>query len=106
MEVPSVYHTQIIGRRGASINKLRDQFEVNIKFPEKTSGDEESSNVIVIQGYEKNAEAAKEAILEKVRELVSVLVLVSDGWCKELLLMRSCNVGFVFPILCQQLYGL
>ena len=94
--MPSVYHTQIIGRRGATINKLRDQFEVNIKFPEKGAGDEESSNVIVIQGYEKNAEAAREAILEKVRELVSgglVCRWFSHWWALFLLLGSPVNMS-------------
>ncbi|ESN97039.1 hypothetical protein HELRODRAFT_114382 [Helobdella robusta] len=89
VNVPHKYHTTLIGRRGATINKLRDQFNVNIKFPEKSSPEKspdnnsmedgvsdevDLSNIIVIQGYEKNVNDARDAILEKVKELESLYI--------------------------------
>ena len=67
VDVPSKYHTQIIGRKGAIISKIRDEHSVNIKFPEK--GSEEPDQIIIV-GYEENANAAKKDILARVHELV------------------------------------
>lgn len=50
------------GRRGAVINKIRANHDVQISFPKKEKTDEDQS-LIKIQGYEKNANAAKDEIL-------------------------------------------
>lgn len=55
-------HPKIIGRRGAVINKIRANHDVQISFPKKEKADEDQS-LIKIQGYEKNANAAKDEIL-------------------------------------------
>lgn len=60
VEVDPEYHPKIIGKRGAVISKIREKYDVNIQFPPRGSPDE---HVITIQGYEKNAEEAKAAIL-------------------------------------------
>ena len=73
IEVDPQYHSKIIGRRGAVVNKLRDQYDVNIQFPGR--GDSESS-VITITGYEESANAARQEILKIVREYVSILGIV------------------------------
>lgn len=67
-EVDPQYHSKIIGRRGAVVNKLRDQFDVNIQFPGKEDAD---TNIITITGYEDKANAAKTEILKMVRDYVS-----------------------------------
>ncbi|CAC5382186.1 Vigilin [Mytilus coruscus] len=64
-EVDPQYHSKIIGRRGAVVNKLRDQFDVNIQFPGKEDPD---TNIITITGYEDKANAAKAEILKMVRD--------------------------------------
>ncbi|CAG2229559.1 Vigilin [Mytilus edulis] len=64
-EVDPQYHSKIIGRRGAVVNKLRDQFDVNIQFPGKEDAD---TNIITITGYEDKANAAKTEILKMVRD--------------------------------------
>ena len=66
MDVDPQYHSKIIGRRGAVVNKLRDDFDVNIQFPGRD--DPPDSSTITITGYEDKAIAAKEQILKIVRE--------------------------------------
>merc|ERR1719234_107640 len=47
------YHPKIIGRKGAVITKLRDDFKVNIQLPKKEGDSQEE---ITITGLEENAE--------------------------------------------------
>ncbi|GFS49777.1 vigilin [Trichonephila inaurata madagascariensis] len=65
VEVDPQYHPKIIGRSGAVITKIRKDHNVQINFPEREGANE---RVITITGYEKDAEAAKEAILKLVQE--------------------------------------
>lgn len=65
----SQYHSKIIGRKGERVKKIREDHDVIIMFPREN---EPEQNIITITGYEKNAEAAKETILNIVREYVSV----------------------------------
>lgn len=67
VEVDQKHHPKIIGRRGAVITKIRDNHDVQIKFPDKGS---ERQDIIAISGYEQNANAAKEEILKIVGDLV------------------------------------
>jgi len=62
------YHPQVIGRRGAVINKIRGEHDVQIQFPDRG---QENQDVIIITGLERSALAAKEDILKIVKELVS-----------------------------------
>lgn len=68
LDVPDQYHSHIIGRRGVIINDIRKKHDVNIQFPDKEDPKKDSIKIV---GYEKNAEAAKEAILKVVGELES-----------------------------------
>ena len=68
LEVDPKYHPNIIGRRGATINKIRKDHDVRIQLPEKDSS---NASEITIVGYEHNVHAAMEALLKIVRELVS-----------------------------------
>lgn len=70
--VPSSYHPKIIGRKGQVIQKIRTDHAVQIQFPPVEAADSEADK-ITLTGYEHNCEAAKEAILKIVRELVGVL---------------------------------
>ena len=65
------YHPNIIGKRGVTINKIREEHDVRIQLPEK---DHSHSQDIVIIGYEHQVHSAKEAILKIVRELVSEFI--------------------------------
>ena len=62
------FHPKIIGRKGAVISVIRTDHDVNVQFPNQNAPSQE---VITITGYEKNAEAARDAILQIVKELVS-----------------------------------
>ncbi|GIX67510.1 vigilin [Caerostris darwini] len=65
VEVDPQYHPKIIGRNGAVISKIRKDHNVQINFPERDGANEK---VITITGYEKDTEAAKDAILKLVQE--------------------------------------
>ncbi|XP_040828324.1 vigilin isoform X2 [Ochotona curzoniae] len=62
------YHPKIIGRKGAVITQIRTEHDVNIQFPDKEDG-AQPQDQITITGYEKNTEAARDAILKIVAEL-------------------------------------
>ncbi|CAH1773087.1 unnamed protein product [Owenia fusiformis] len=64
--VDPIYHPKIIGRRGAVVNKIRTDNDVNIQFPDRGS---EKQEVITITGYEENAKAAEADILKIVKDL-------------------------------------
>merc|ERR1719318_431184 len=64
--VDSKYHPKIIGRKGAVISKIRQEHDVNIQFPDQSS---ESPDVIIITGYERNANSARDNILRIVQQL-------------------------------------
>ena len=73
MKVDPKYHPNIIGKKGAKINKIRESHDVRIQLPERegsTNADE-----ITIMGYEHQAKAAEADILKIVQELVSQLEL-------------------------------
>lgn len=66
MSVDPKFHPKIIGRKGAVISQIRKDHDVSIQFPDK--GDEQQ-DVIVISGYERNVEEARQAIQQLVAEL-------------------------------------
>lgn len=47
MEVPPEYHSKIIGKKGAVITKLRDDFQVNITMPKP---EDSNPQLITIKG--------------------------------------------------------
>jgi predicted PilT family ATPase len=65
IEVPAEHHTKIIGRKGQVINKLRDDYQVNIQVPQADT----QSNEIRLIGYEANCQRAADAILGMIKEL-------------------------------------
>jgi len=70
VEVNPDYHPKIIGRGGAVISKIRDDFDVQIQLPRK---EEEDASIITITGYEKNANEARDAILKIVGQFESMV---------------------------------
>jgi len=70
VEVKPEYHPKIIGRAGAVINKLREDYHVNIQLPPKGS---ENEAVITVTGLEDDAYAAKKAILGIVNQYESMI---------------------------------
>lgn len=72
MKVDPKHHPKIIGKRGANISKIRSDFDVQVQFPDKS---EEDGDQIKIIGYEHQAKAAQEAIMQIVQELVRCLYI-------------------------------
>lgn len=72
VSVAPEYHPKIIGRKGAVITKLRDDYRVNIQLPKKEA---DSQEVITITGLEEDAEAAKTEILKIVGQYESMVKL-------------------------------
>jgi polyribonucleotide nucleotidyltransferase len=70
VEVKPEYHPKIIGRAGAVINKMREDYKVNIQLPSKGA---ENQEIITITGYEADANAAKDAILKIVNQYESMI---------------------------------
>ncbi|XP_068144217.1 LOW QUALITY PROTEIN: vigilin [Drosophila tropicalis] len=66
IDVDTEYHSKLIGRHGAVINKLRADHDVNISLPKR---DDPNQRIISITGYQANAEKARDAILEIVGDL-------------------------------------
>ena len=63
-------HSRLIGQRGKTIAKVMEKYHVDIRFPR-----DKSSNVITITGLEENVEDAKEDLLTKADDFVSVQVI-------------------------------
>ena len=62
--VPTVYRGRIIGRHGATIEKLRTQYKVRITLPKVDECDcTDGGNTLLIRGSPDDCLAAKEAIL-------------------------------------------
>uniref|UniRef100_A0A7N6AM59 Vigilin n=1 Tax=Anabas testudineus TaxID=64144 RepID=A0A7N6AM59_ANATE len=67
MSVDPKFHPKIIGRKGAVISQIRKDYDVSIQFPDK--GEEQQvCDLIVISGYERNVEEARQAIQQLVSE--------------------------------------
>lgn len=71
-DVDSKWHPKIIGRRGAVVNKIREDHGVQLRFPVREV-DEAERNTITIQGYEEAANAAKADIMKIVDELDALI---------------------------------
>ena len=68
-------HSRLIGQRGKAIAKVMEQYKVDIKFPR-----DKSSDVVTIMGLEENVVDAKEDLLSKTDDFVSVAITaVQDG---------------------------
>ena len=70
IDVPAVFHPKIIGRGGESVNKIRNDFDVQIQFPDKKS---ENSDTITITGYKEKAEKAADEIQSIIDVLQSMI---------------------------------
>lgn len=72
INVDPEFHPKLIGKKGATISKIRDKYGVNIKIPVPTS---EDPTLISIIGYEDKCIKAKEAILDITGDLASQVKL-------------------------------
>uniref|UniRef100_A0A0N4ZK99 Vigilin n=1 Tax=Parastrongyloides trichosuri TaxID=131310 RepID=A0A0N4ZK99_PARTI len=71
VSVPVEYHQKLIGRKGVVVAGLRNKHNVQITFPK----DNDTSDEIVIQGYEKNCNECKEDILSQVDQWESMITM-------------------------------
>jgi len=79
VDVNPIHHPRIIGRKGETIRKLREKYDVQIQLPERQSdATEGSDNIITIIGYEKNANDAKAEIANIVQEEESKVTVELD----------------------------
>lgn len=92
LEIDPIWHSKIIGRRGAVINKIRANHRVQISFPRK---EDEADNIITIQGYEADANAAKDEIMQiynELNQLVREVVQVDSRVHSRLIGQRGRNI--------------
>ncbi|KAG0326005.1 hypothetical protein BGZ99_010299 [Dissophora globulifera] len=80
-DIPATASPHVIGKGGANINKLTEQFQVKFDLNDRAASDEKtkkkSSNEtmeVTIQGVKKNVEAAKETILKMVEQIADATV--------------------------------
>eukprot|EP00047_Mylnosiga_fluctuans_P012927 m.28404 g.28404 ORF g.28404 m.28404 type:complete len:1218 (+) comp4552_c0_seq1:132-3785(+) len=72
VEVDATHHRALIGTKGAAIKEFRTKYDVEVEMPKPGA---ENANGITLIGYQKNVEEAKAALLEKVKELDSMVQL-------------------------------
>lgn len=65
VQVPYDYHRFIIGKKGAEVRELMDKYDVQIAVPPSS----EQSDTIRVIGSRKNAERARQGLLDKVQQL-------------------------------------
>lgn len=68
VEVDPQYHNKIIGRKGAVINQIRADCDVQIRLPHINT-----ESTITIQGYEEATYKARDAIMKIVNDLQSMV---------------------------------
>ncbi|KAG0172167.1 hypothetical protein DFQ28_011451 [Apophysomyces sp. BC1034] len=62
LNVPKEFHRFLIGPSGRYVKKLEDKYNVFVKFPK--SSDSDSTDTITIRGRKKDANSAKEELVE------------------------------------------
>lgn len=104
--VDSKWHSKIIGRKGAIVNKIRMEHNVKIIFPRK--GDAQNDTIVIV-GCESNAKAAQDDIMKIMEgfknlyvEEVNIdsnvhsrLIGAQGGHIKKI--MKTYNVEIHFP---------
>jgi len=72
VNVDPQFHSKIIGKKGATIIKLREKYGVNIRIPDR---DDQDPTLITVIGYQEKAEQAREAIIDIAGELASQITM-------------------------------
>ncbi|KAF8929900.1 hypothetical protein BGZ58_008613 [Dissophora ornata] len=80
-DIPATASPHVIGKGGANINKLTEQFQVKFDLSDRAGSDEKAKKKsgnetmeVTIQGVKKNVEAAKETILKLVEQIADATV--------------------------------
>lgn len=71
IEVDPKHHPSLIGKGGAGVKKIREDFDVQVEFP-RANGDKAKASTITVSGYEKNAKDAAAILAAKAKELASI----------------------------------
>eukprot|EP00038_Savillea_parva_P021545 m.35258 g.35258 ORF g.35258 m.35258 type:complete len:1290 (+) comp5260_c0_seq1:88-3957(+) len=73
------FHVRLIGKQGANVNKLREEFGVDIQFPDRRKKlSATDAKRITITGYEDAANKAAASINATVEELASMVTISLD----------------------------
>ncbi|KAF9926224.1 hypothetical protein FBU30_004151 [Linnemannia zychae] len=80
--IPATASPHVIGKGGANINKLTEQFQVKFDLNDRGAGADDKTKKktgnetmeVTIQGVKKNVEAAKETILKMVEQIADATV--------------------------------
>jgi len=92
VNVDPQFHSKLIGKKGATISKIRDKYGVNIRIPRQ---DDEDPTLITIIGYEDKCLEAREAICEISGDLASQIkldVMVENRFHARLIGQRGRNI--------------
>ena len=81
-DIPATASPHVIGKGGANINKLTEQFQVKFDLNDRAGNADEKTKKksgnetmqVTIQGVKKNVEAAKETILKMVEQIADATV--------------------------------
>ena len=86
LDIKPEYHPKIIGHKGGVISKFRTDFDVNIQLPKR---DHPEQSTITITGFESDALKARDAIMKKIEEYVSIADINYHVCCK------LCNIQLI-----------
>jgi len=92
INVDPQFHPKLIGKKGATISKIRDKYGVNVSIPHKDDAD---PTLITITGYEDKCLEAREAIYSIAGDLasqVSITVDVEQAFHARLIGQRGRNI--------------
>ncbi|KAF9901826.1 hypothetical protein EC991_005621 [Linnemannia zychae] len=80
-DIPATASPHVIGKGGANINKLTEQFQVKFDLNDKAGADDKTKKKtgnetmeVTIQGVKKNVETAKETIIKMVEQIADATV--------------------------------
>jgi len=92
INVDPQFHPKLIGKKGATISKIRDKYGVNVSIPRQ---DDPDPTLITITGYEDKCLEAREAIYNIAGDLasqVSITVEVEQDFHARLIGQRGRNI--------------
>jgi len=75
INVDPQFHPKLIGKKGATISKIRDRYGVNISIPHK---DDEDPTLITITGYEDKCHEARQAIYDIAGDLATQVTINTE----------------------------
>jgi len=73
VDVPNKYHSKLIGRKGETIQKMRNEYGVNINVP--PPGSDNNADQITLTGYEDKCKVAADAILKIIQDMEDQLTI-------------------------------